>query len=979
VLITFSGLDGAGKSTLISRLRTALEREGHAVTVLHMNDDIGVYAYLRWARNRLLRILGRAAPRGPRPTPGSGRGVRHLLRRVRHAVVWSKAVRRCVYPIDLLLFALYRLYLEKWAKRILITDRYFYDTLVDVADEAHVRWNALLARLTPTPDVPLFLDVPPEQAGHRKNEYPLEYLRARWTAYDRVLRRVHACVRIPNTELDRAQATVWEAVSARLPSATRVLVLDGESNQALACVRSLGRAGYTVFVASPRRFPLAAWSRYCRGHVHLSANTVGAFRTLRTWARDRRVEVVLPQSEPSVQLCNAERGQWEAAGIILGCGMQGVMGGAFDKARTLDLAATCGLRLPPTRFPASLAECYAAAAAIGYPCVVKPRLSHFWDGDRFVAGDGACYIRDPGGLEAVVSACRQGEHWPLMQGFVPGRGKAVFALYDHGVPVVWFAHERLRDVRPTGSGSTLRRSIPLDPRLQEPAARLLAALKWHGPAMVEFRDEGTGEPTLMEVNGRFWGSLELAVASGVDFPTLWVSLLRGMPVAAPTGFQSGVTRRWLWGDVKRLLYVMAGRPRGYPERYPSIREGLRELVGEQPPGTLSETWSATDRWPAVGEWVQGVGELLGRIRLRRRPRTVPAPPSLAPLRPLENSLPLVSVIVPCRNEERYIARCLDSILAGDYPRDRLEVLVVDGRSDDRTREILDAYVSRQPGIRVVDNPGRIQPSALNAGIRAARGEILIRMDAHVLYPSNYIPDLVAALRHSGADNVGGVLVTRPGSETAMARAIAIAMAHPFGVGNAYFRIGVGKPRWVDTIAFFCCRRETFEQAGWFDEDLARNEDGEFNARLIMRGGRILLVPHVVAYYYARDTVGQAARMFHQYGYFKPLVARKLGRVMSLRQLVPPGFVAALAATAALSPWLPAAGLAFGTMVSTYFLAVGGCALAAGRRAGLRGVAALVLVFPVIHFSYGLGFLLRLLKFALPSGRAPRPAELPLSR
>ncbi|PYP29448.1 MAG: hypothetical protein DMD55_01410, partial [Gemmatimonadetes bacterium] len=146
---------------------------------------------------------------------------------------------------------------------------------------------------------------------------------------------------------------------------------------------------------------------------------------------------------------------------------------------------------------------------------------------------------------------------------------------------------------------------------------------------------------------------------------------------------------------------------------------------------------------------------------------------------------VVSVIVPCRNEERYIARCLDSILASDYPRERLEVLVVDGQSDDRTRAILDDYVSRQPIIRVLDNPRRIQPVALNIGIRASRGEILLRMDAHVVYPPNYISELVAALERTGADSVGGVLITVPGNQTPIGRAIAIAMSHPFGVGNAY--------------------------------------------------------------------------------------------------------------------------------------------------------------------------------------------------
>jgi len=339
----------------------------------------------------------------------------------------------------------------------------------------------------------------------------------------------------------------------------------------------------------------------------------------------------------------------------------------------------------------------------------------------------------------------------------------------------------------------------------------------------------------------------------------------------------------------------------------------------------------------------------------------------------------VSVIVPCRNEERYIGRCLDSIVNGEYPHDRLEVLVVEGRSDDRTRAILDDYVTRYPIIRVLDNPRRITPVALNLAIRAARGEILVRMDAHVVYPGNYIRDLVAALQQTGADNVGGVLVTLPANETAIARAIATAMSHPFGVGNSYFRIGVRQPRWVDTIAFFCCRRETFERVGLFDEELVVNQDGEFNSRLIKRGGRILLVPNVVSYYYARGSLRHVARMCHQYGYFKPLVARKLGRVMSLRQLAPPGLVLALSATAILSPWVDAAFLLFQATAVAYLLAVLGFSISAGRKAGPRGVAALALVFPVMHFRYGLGFLRRVLELPFRSGHHARRAELPLSR
>jgi glycosyltransferase involved in cell wall biosynthesis len=342
--------------------------------------------------------------------------------------------------------------------------------------------------------------------------------------------------------------------------------------------------------------------------------------------------------------------------------------------------------------------------------------------------------------------------------------------------------------------------------------------------------------------------------------------------------------------------------------------------------------------------------------------------------------PFVSVLVPCRNERRYIASCLDSILATDYPPDRFEVLVVDGRSDDGTRDVVESYTARHRLVRLVDNAKRITPTALNIGIREAAGEIVVRMDAHVFYPPEYIPRLVAALEETGADNVGGVLVTRPTDARPTARAIAVALSHPFGVGNSYFRIGVRARRWVDTIAFFCCRRELFDRVGMFDEELVRHQDGEFNARLIKRGGRILLSPDVASYYYARGTLRQVARMYFQYGYFKPLVARKLGRIMTVRQMIPPLFVVSLLGTGLLAVWLPAAGVLCAAIGAVYATAVLTCAGLAARRHGIRCAAVLAVVFPLLHFSYGLGFIRRLLEFvALRRPRARAVAELPLSR
>ena len=217
MLITLSGLDGAGKSTLIEWLRSALQEHGYGVAVLHMNDDVGVYAYVRRGRDRLLRLLGRTVPRRSAARPPGARG--GALRRVRNAVVWGHALRRCIYPIDLLIVALRRLYLERLTKRVLVMDRYFYDTLVDLSNGGPRRGNRLLEMLTPTPDVPVLLDVPPERAFGRKGEYSVDYLERRWTAYQAVFGRVAGCVRLPDTEPQTARASLWQVVTARMPGA----------------------------------------------------------------------------------------------------------------------------------------------------------------------------------------------------------------------------------------------------------------------------------------------------------------------------------------------------------------------------------------------------------------------------------------------------------------------------------------------------------------------------------------------------------------------------------------------------------------------------------------------------------------------------------------------------------------------------------------------------------------------------------------
>lgn len=214
MLITFSGLDGAGKSTLIAWLQTELERRHHPVTVLHMTDQIGVYACLRVVRDGLLRLARRSnggPPSAPRPA-----GARGLAQRIRDLVVWNRPIRRALYLIDLMIFATLRFYIETVRGRVLVMDRYFYDTLVDVADDGRWFWVGLLARLTPTPDVPVFLDTSPVLSYARKGEYSVAYLTQRARAYHAVRSLVVPALVLPNDDRAATERALTQAVAHRL-------------------------------------------------------------------------------------------------------------------------------------------------------------------------------------------------------------------------------------------------------------------------------------------------------------------------------------------------------------------------------------------------------------------------------------------------------------------------------------------------------------------------------------------------------------------------------------------------------------------------------------------------------------------------------------------------------------------------------------------------------------------------------------------
>jgi len=314
----------------------------------------------------------------------------------------------------------------------------------------------------------------------------------------------------------------------------------------------------------------------------------------------------------------------------------------------------------------------------------------------------------------------------------------------------------------------------------------------------------------------------------------------------------------------------------------------------------------------------------------------------------------VSVIIPCFNEERYIEGCLNSIIEQDYGLDNIEIIVVDGISDDRTVEL----IKRFSCVTLCFNIDKIVPISMNMGIKKAKGDFIVRIDAHCIYPKNYISTLIKNSMIYEADNVGAVVRTVPANDSAKAQAIAISMSHPLGVGNSYFRIGSDRVREVDTVPFGCYRKEVFNSLGLYDEELVRNQDDELNGRLKQNGGKIMLIPDLVIDYFARDKFSKLCRMFYQYGLFKPLVNKKLTLPTTLRQFIPLLFVSGLSFGLILGIFYPLLFQITLSVLSIYFgvLSLTTLRIIYKRKLNILTIPYLVCAFYMIHLSYGLGYI-----------------------
>jgi glycosyltransferase involved in cell wall biosynthesis len=310
----------------------------------------------------------------------------------------------------------------------------------------------------------------------------------------------------------------------------------------------------------------------------------------------------------------------------------------------------------------------------------------------------------------------------------------------------------------------------------------------------------------------------------------------------------------------------------------------------------------------------------------------------------------VTVIVPARNEERYIERCLYSLAAQDYPRERLEVLVLDGMSTDDTTRIVGRFAAESTlDLRLIENPRRIPAAAMNTALRHARGEVIVRLDAHAAAAPDFLTRSISALESSGADCAGGVIDSE--GDTTFGRAAAVAMSSRFGVGGASFRTG-GEPGATDTVAFGAYRADVFERIGGFAEDIDRGEDDEFNYRLLDAGGMVLLDPRIRCTYTVRGDVASLWRQYFGYGRAKPEVLRRHPAQAQARQFVPPAFVGMLALTALsvrTAGWRP-----FAQIAGAYVLAVGAASVTIARKRP-ETLPRLPLAFACLHIAYGAGF------------------------
>jgi glycosyltransferase involved in cell wall biosynthesis len=332
----------------------------------------------------------------------------------------------------------------------------------------------------------------------------------------------------------------------------------------------------------------------------------------------------------------------------------------------------------------------------------------------------------------------------------------------------------------------------------------------------------------------------------------------------------------------------------------------------------------------------------------------------------------ITIIMPVRNEKDYIEKAIKSLLANDYPADKLELIVVDGMSDDGTREIVQKLSASDSRIKLLDNPRKIVPTAMNIGLKAAKGDIFIRIDGHATIAPDFIMKSIRCLQdHPDAWVVGGHIETI--SDTFIGRTIAAAMRSPAGVGNSRFRVG-DYEGWVDTLAFGTHHKWILDKIGYFDEELLRNQDDEFSYRIIQAGGKIWLSKSIRSIYYARGSLKKLWRQYFQYGFWRIRTMQKHKKPATFRQVIPLLFVSSiLLLTIFGTVWTPLWYLLYAEF-GIYLVGILMGAFDVGRKAGWWYAPLSPVVFLILHFAYGLGSLWGIIRFMLLKGMGLKKIE-----
>lgn len=328
---------------------------------------------------------------------------------------------------------------------------------------------------------------------------------------------------------------------------------------------------------------------------------------------------------------------------------------------------------------------------------------------------------------------------------------------------------------------------------------------------------------------------------------------------------------------------------------------------------------------------------------------------------------MLTIIIPMRNEERFVSVCLDSVLSQlkDFPE--CEVLCVNGASTDRTSEIVLEYAKKDFRVRLIENPQKIVPTGMNKAIRQSSGDIIIRLDCHAEYDTDYIKNCVEVLKRTGADNVGGYIDTVPANNSSISRAIAAAISSKFGVGGSTFRTGGGEKE-VDTVPFGCFRRDVFDRFGFYNESLVRNQDIELNSRIIKGGGKIIISPSIRLKYFMRTTFSGLREQSYNNGLWNPYTVYLTGGGLKLRHFVPLGFVLSLTTLLVGSLVCKPLSIPLGAETLLY---IGACGAVSTKLAKKADTSAFLVMLSImqLHLSYGLGslcgFLSAPFKFGLP--------------